>query len=71
MGLAVGGGLYLAAAAATAIILFILAGIKPLERWYFASRQRRELVVSARRGQLTWKNISWSSTGTRCRFSRS
>lgn len=53
VGLAVGGGLYLAAIAATAIILFILAGIKPVERWYFASRQRRELVIIAEHGSLT------------------
>lgn len=53
VGLAVGGGLYVAAIAATAIILFILAGIKPVERWYFASRQRRELVIIAEHGRLT------------------
>lgn len=53
IGLAVGGGLYLAAGAATAIILFILAGIKPLERRYFAARQRRELLISAEHGRLT------------------
>lgn len=53
IGLAVGGGLYVAAIAATAIILFILAGIKPLERWYFSTRQRRELLIAAERGRLT------------------
>jgi putative Mg2+ transporter-C (MgtC) family protein len=53
VGLAVGGGLYVAAGAATAIILFILAGIKPVERWYFASRQRRELVIIAEHGRMT------------------
>ena len=42
VGLAVGGGLYVAAAAATAILLFILAAMKPLEQRYFSSRQRRE-----------------------------
>lgn len=52
VGLACGGGLYVAAAAATAIILFILAGIKPFERRYFASRQRREVMISAERGSL-------------------
>src|SRR3954470_14302760 len=52
VGLACGGGLYVAAAAATALILFILAGIKPFERRYFASRQRRELMISAERGSL-------------------
>jgi putative Mg2+ transporter-C (MgtC) family protein len=53
VGLATGGGLYLAAVAATIIILIILAGIKPLERWYFSSRQRREVMISAERGRLT------------------
>ena len=53
VGLATGGGLYLAAASATVIILIILAGIKPLERWYFSSRQRREVMISAERGRLT------------------
>ena len=40
VGLAIGGGLYVAAISATVIILFILAGLKPLEKWYFESRQR-------------------------------
>jgi putative Mg2+ transporter-C (MgtC) family protein len=53
VGLATGGGLYLAAVAATIIILIILAGIKPLERWYFSSRQKREVMISAERGRLT------------------
>src|ERR1700691_5589569 len=34
VGLAVGGGLYVEATAATFIILIILAGIKPLEEWF-------------------------------------
>jgi putative Mg2+ transporter-C (MgtC) family protein len=53
VGLAVGGGLYVAAAAATGILLFILAAMKPLEQRYFSSRQRREIVLSAERGRLT------------------
>lgn len=53
IGLAVGGGLYIAAGSATAIVLFILAGIKPLERRYFSARQRRELLIAAERGRLT------------------
>jgi putative Mg2+ transporter-C (MgtC) family protein len=53
VGLAAGGGLYLAAASATVIILIILAGVKPLERWYFSSRQKREVMISAERGRLT------------------
>jgi putative Mg2+ transporter-C (MgtC) family protein len=53
VGLAVGGGMYVAAAAGTAIMLFILAAMKPLEQRYFSSRQRRELVLSAEHGRLT------------------
>jgi putative Mg2+ transporter-C (MgtC) family protein len=53
VGLAAGGGLYLAAGSATVIILIILAGIKPLERWYFSSRQKREVMITSERGRLT------------------
>jgi len=53
VGLAVGGGLYVASVTSTLIILFILAAMKPLEQRYFSSRQRRELVLSAERGRLT------------------
>lgn len=53
VGLAVGGGLYLAAVAATGIMLFILAGLKPVERRYFAAKQARELLISAERGRVT------------------
>jgi len=53
VGLAVGGGLYLAATAATVIILIILAGLKPIEKWYFVSRQQRELRLIVDRGSLT------------------
>ncbi|SRR5450830_522529 len=41
IGLAVGGGMYVAAVAGTSIVLIILAGIKPLERRYFADKQKR------------------------------
>lgn len=53
IGLAVGGGLYLAAAAATIIILLILAGLKPLERRYFQLRQFRQLHLTVARGRMT------------------
>jgi putative Mg2+ transporter-C (MgtC) family protein len=53
IGLATGSGLYIAAVAATIIILVILAGLKPLEQRYFAARQRRELCLVVRRGALT------------------
>ena len=35
VGLAVGGGMYLAAVVATALMVFILAGVKPLEKKFF------------------------------------
>ena len=38
IGLAVGGGLYVAAVGATAVIFAILAGLKPLERRFWSSR---------------------------------
>ena len=53
IGLAVGGGLYTPAVAATVIILIILAGIKPLEKRFIGSRQRRELLITAERDALS------------------
>lgn len=53
VGLAVGGGMYTAAIAATVIMLIILAGIKPLERRYFTARQRREFRLVADRGTVS------------------
>ncbi|WP_347469720.1 MgtC/SapB family protein [Burkholderia stagnalis] len=53
IGLAAGGGMYLAAIGATAIVLAILAGIKPLERRFIAQRQQRRLRIVADRGGLT------------------
>lgn len=41
IGLAVGGGMYVAAVAGTLIVLIILAGMKPLERRFFADKQKR------------------------------
>jgi putative Mg2+ transporter-C (MgtC) family protein len=52
IGLAVGSGLYVAASAATVIILVILAGIKPLEEWFQKRSQTREIVISAAHGAL-------------------
>lgn len=53
VGLAVGGGLYTAAVAATLIILIILAGLKPLERHLIGSKQRRQLLIVAEHGALS------------------
>jgi putative Mg2+ transporter-C (MgtC) family protein len=41
VGLAVGGGLYIAAATTTGLIIIILAGLKPIERRLFAARRRQ------------------------------
>jgi putative Mg2+ transporter-C (MgtC) family protein len=57
VGLAVGGGLYTAAIAATIIILIILAGIKPLERRFITFRQRRQLTLLVERGALTFHSL--------------
>ena len=53
IGLSVGGGLYFAAAASTAIILLILAGVKPLEEAYRSRNQTCRLNVETSRGALT------------------
>ncbi|MBN9425592.1 MAG: MgtC/SapB family protein [Burkholderiales bacterium] len=52
IGLAVGGGLYTPAIAATIIILIILAGIKPIERRFITNKLRRRLLISVERGSL-------------------
>jgi putative Mg2+ transporter-C (MgtC) family protein len=57
IGLAVGGGLYTGAIAATIIILIILAGIKPLERRFITFRQRRRLSLLVERGKLTFHSL--------------
>src|SRR5579885_1912458 len=50
IGLAVGGGLYLAALVATALTLLILAGLKPIENRFFQHRRLRILTVTVERG---------------------
>ncbi|WP_321818110.1 MULTISPECIES: MgtC/SapB family protein [unclassified Paraburkholderia] len=57
IGLAVGGGLYTAAIAATVIIVIILAGIKPLERRFITFRQRRQISLLVTRGALTFHSL--------------
>ncbi|MDE1181996.1 MgtC/SapB family protein [Paraburkholderia sp.] len=57
VGLAVGGGLYTPAIAATVIILIILAGIKPLERRFITVRQRRQFTMLVERGSLTFHSL--------------
>src|ERR1700735_2810658 len=53
VGLAVGGGLYLAAGASTVIILIILAGIKPLEEAYRSRNQSCQLKIEVDNRSLT------------------
>jgi putative Mg2+ transporter-C (MgtC) family protein len=53
IGLAVGGGLYVAAVAATGIILTILAGIKPLEERFRKSGKTLEIRLRSVRGAVT------------------
>lgn len=53
VGLAVGGGLYLAASASTVIILIILAGIKPIEEAYRSRNQSCHLKIEVDNGGLT------------------
>jgi putative Mg2+ transporter-C (MgtC) family protein len=53
VGLAVGGGLYLAASASTIIILIILAGIKPLEEAYPSRNQSCLLKIDVENENLT------------------
>jgi putative Mg2+ transporter-C (MgtC) family protein len=53
IGLAVGGGLYLAAGASTVIILIILVGIKPLEEAYRSRNQTCMLKVEVENNGLT------------------
>jgi putative Mg2+ transporter-C (MgtC) family protein len=53
IGLAVGGGLFFAAGASTAVIIGILAGIKPIEEAYRARNQSCRLRIEAANGSLT------------------
>jgi putative Mg2+ transporter-C (MgtC) family protein len=52
VGLAVGGGMYVAAACATALTLLILAGVKPLERHLYHPSPVLTLVVDRRATSL-------------------
>jgi putative Mg2+ transporter-C (MgtC) family protein len=56
VGLAVGGGLYVAATTATGLIVLILAGLKPIERRLFLSRRQGapllNLIINRRETSL-------------------
>ena len=57
IGLAVGGGLYFAATVSTAMILIILAGMKPLEEMYRDRNQTARLRIEAAHNALTPENL--------------
>ncbi|HWK60585.1 MAG TPA: MgtC/SapB family protein [Eoetvoesiella sp.] len=58
IGLAVGGGMYVASIASTIIILIILAGIKPLEQRYIAAKQERRMQLVVEHGALNLHVLS-------------
>jgi putative Mg2+ transporter-C (MgtC) family protein len=53
IGLAVGGGLYIEAVAATIVILIILAGIKPLEERIGRRNKSHEISFNAEQGKMS------------------
>jgi putative Mg2+ transporter-C (MgtC) family protein len=57
VGLAAGGGMYVAAVSATIIILIILAGIKPIERRFISIKQQRSLHMLADRGSISLESV--------------
>ena len=63
VGLATGGGMYVAAVSATVIILIILAGIKPIERRFISVKQQRGLRILADRGSVSLETVH-SALGT-------
>ncbi|MDH7796155.1 MULTISPECIES: MgtC/SapB family protein [unclassified Beijerinckia] len=57
IGLAVGGGLYIGAVAATLIVLTILAGVKPLEEWLQHRYEVHQLDVLADHRTLSYDQV--------------
>src|SRR5580658_6399678 len=53
IGLAVGGGLYVEAVIATAVILIILAGIKPLEERFQQRNKTHEILLQTAQGEFS------------------
>jgi putative Mg2+ transporter-C (MgtC) family protein len=53
VGLAVGGGLYIEAVAATVVILIILAGVKPLEERFQQRHKSHEIALEVETGELS------------------
>lgn len=57
IGLAVGGGMMVEAMASTALILGVLAGIKPLEERYRSARQSYVVQVKAEHGTISFDRL--------------
>jgi putative Mg2+ transporter-C (MgtC) family protein len=53
IGLAVGGGLYIEAGAATIVIMVILAGIKPIEERFQQRHRTHELLMETQPGRMS------------------
>jgi putative Mg2+ transporter-C (MgtC) family protein len=53
IGLAVGGGLYIEAVAATVVIMVILAGVKPIEERFQQRHKNHELLLEVEAGKLS------------------
>ena len=65
IGLAVGGGLYFAAGASTAVILLILAGVKPLEEAYRARNQACTIRIGCEKASGITADIVRQALGLR------
>jgi putative Mg2+ transporter-C (MgtC) family protein len=70
IGLAVGGGLYVEAVAATIIILVILAGIKPLEKWYQSRNQTLSMRLKVDSGKMSMDSLNAALDFSSRRISR-
>ncbi len=57
IGLAIGSGLYFPGVAATAIVLIILAGLKPLERWLFRKKSALEFRITVESDTFEMRNL--------------
>jgi putative Mg2+ transporter-C (MgtC) family protein len=69
IGLASGGGLYIAAATTTILALVILAALKPLERRLFTDRRPQNLLVVANRAQTSLVAIETALRSTKASVS--
>lgn len=69
VGLAAGGGLYVAAVVATAFMLLIQAGLKPVERRFFKKHARmHQVVLEIERGADVLEGIQFATNETPVRL---